>query len=382
MTRKLFTVVAVIVAILASANLALADKPRNVTETRVSLTVDEVRCGLRGGVFGELVSRFGLNPADVLAGEMAKSDIPAPSSGVWTYGTAGTLSWSFVVEKEHQAFMPGVLTELPDGSFLHFEKGYNAVAKKTNYMVFRGRRVTVQGPMGPTGPAGPTGPVGPAGAPGRDGIDGATGAPGQNGLNGATGAPGCNGQDGAPAPAPVAVATATATNNVTFAAPALPECARRVERQTVCEQPVEAVQLDRLSVNDNCQREEPVQRIVIKRYVVPGMVNGPFWGGAPTPVATPIIIQQPGTPGLLPGLFELGAAYLGRAHYGNTIISATGGAGGSATGGAAYGGAGGAGGNGYGAAAAAASSSSSSASTAPGAAAAGGTSGASGAASP
>ncbi|OQA52537.1 MAG: Collagen triple helix repeat (20 copies) [candidate division WS2 bacterium ADurb.Bin280] len=125
--------------------------------------------------------------------------------------------------------MPGVLLDLDDGTFLHFQKGVTVAddcSVTTNSIVYRGRVVRdgkdgengkdgndgapgtpgkrgPQGPAGPpgvAGPAGPAGPVGPAGAastvPGPRGPRGSQGPAGPPGVAGPAGPAGPAGNDG------------------------------------------------------------------------------------------------------------------------------------------------------------------------------------------
>lgn len=182
--------VALLLATLMAASLTWASVPGYVTESRVALSVNEVRCDARYGQFAEW---FGL-PCDVFKTHEGKClNLPAGANGKFRWGANPTDAVPWTVTPQESCSFIGVYFCLENGWFLHAQKGcggnailyYGCMPKNTvvnNTMVIK-QTVVVQGTPGatgatgsegPCGAQGPPGPQGPQGPAGRDGCDGKT----------------------------------------------------------------------------------------------------------------------------------------------------------------------------------------------------------------
>ncbi len=330
-------IVALTFVVAMVASTAMADRPSYVREVRVALTHERV---IQDPRFAAFARQFGLCENVFTSFPHKQANLPSETTGKFRWGVDDSQAkeWGAVTPQESACF-PGVLYDLGNGWFLHAQLGALG-----NAILFYGRfpgagpagPAGPQGPAGPPGPkgdVGPMGPVGPTGATGATGPAGAPGPAGPKGDAGLQGAPGTDGADGAPGPkgdkgdtGPQGVPGATgATGAKGDTGPAGPPGPAVAAAPAPAPAPPEKPKKKREApcVWEPQPLERPCQPLV-QKIVVAGMRNDrPF--GVDVHGAQPIIIQQPGRPGLLDYVVPLGAAYLGRAEGSRYYLSATGG---------------------------------------------------------
>lgn len=200
--------------VLTAATVAQANVPGYVTEARVTISVEQVRCDARYAHFAEW---FGLS-CDVFKNhDGCQTNLPIASAGKFRWGNKDVeeVPWAPVTPEESSQ-MTGVRFDLKNGFFLHAEKGCGG-----NAILFYGHEAQrgLQGERGLVGRDGQSGLQGPAGQDGQNGQDGGPGARGERGEKGDQGEPGPPGQSFcAPASGPIIINN----NNITLGSSTMP----------------------------------------------------------------------------------------------------------------------------------------------------------------